>query len=1565
MLCILGAGLLLTGCYRNELATIHNQIDNLNVRTMDDQIREIKASLNDLNDLKSRISPAVDDLNAAKARIEQELSALQQQAQSSEETNDKLNKEISNLQTLLANAEAAVKVLQEEDLDGRIKKIEKYVSGLASRVSALETAYESFATLDDLAKLQAAVDAIPSEFNVDFETALDKSKEHIVGWVSDGETFKSLFLDYYSKSEMNAFLELIKGKDEDQDIKIENLQATLEDLGTEIKKMVDEALVDAVKTLEENFAQSVSSLNERLDALEKVVDGIISKIGTETLEVESNIISAINFINARFGNLNDSTVAAVVAALNADIAILNAADSSIRGGADETVTLQSLDELLSDIPSSETVSELMSIASELQKKMMLCISSHDVDEALKNYLKAADAEATYALASELSTYQTTYNTLVGTDDTQPGTALYMLKAFDEVAGSGIFTGNWTKDLTAAVDLLHNLVGDRSVAERITTVAQGLVNGFVKDVLGAEGKSASDIKTLLDGFTGSVRTINGQIGSISSFKDENDSTISTALANIKSVLSALENDYAALDHGHGIDAISDLSTELTALTGVLANIKLNDIKSFADAINALVDTLDYIPTIESVRNLIINAENVLVGAMMNGEGYDGYFSTLNFAILAQDLENVKDSIADIIKADDGKLDRRIKKAFDDLNISQYVTTAFVDTAGFLTVAELDISALSALAALKVTLGDKEFAYDKIDDAVEAVLDSLNEHIKDYDDARDVFESIAARFAAIDEMIGGKDFFTTANTIASVINNIESLFGELGGKDVKGIVTELCGIHDNLVKSLLGKDGSVSDITDLNSIKSLKNHLDNIGFTDIHKDKNTSLDDVLNTLLGKIKIITDELGTGFSSDAGNTVAEKVTALQDAFNSLDSDEYDDDISELTGSLQSLLNKLSGKASGGEVSDIPNDIVSLKNDLDEIKAALDGMIVNSVTGLENILSAMDSTVSVIETSVGELAPEEGEQLTTLADEVAALKYQMANYSISDAPGLTAYLILQMGFETFETFFVYLKIGTLNNLKTKDKSNLVAAVNELFDMLTGISDVNLTALKEELAGASNTAEFEYKTIKALSEALTGLAESIGTKPVSGFTHDDVYDAIGDLEVLLGNNNTGYSDVWTAIDAIKGRLFGGLSKLLNSLTFIPDYSDGKATINCRSDKSILGELEMSFRVNASADFAKLFGTNGGKLFTISGFYRGTTSGTISGGSASLSGDILTVTFSGNDVAALKNAGDSPQVAVVITDNRRETDKETCISEYVPIYFNALDAAEEWTVTPSDGNTMTFARKAGESQTISVNSIFGSTDYSFTKNGNWFTAEKVDGGVLVKMTGNAEHSGTRGRGSVTIRCGGANYTIYIEQVNYLSNFSIASGSTLYFKKSAGTEKTVTFDVRSECTGYTVTTSGNNGNWFTVSDDEDGTLTIRMANGSNHWNGKVTVKCNDDNETFEFNVAEANYHLETVTTGSYRTPTGVSIYQNTININANYGGGDIYLKVVDDSGVQVSSATVAHSRNSFLNTVAMSNNLLYFKPGKYNGQSANTRTGTITVTVGGDISETFNVNQAVSR
>ena len=1625
-LALMGATILLTGCYREEISEIKKEIGEINISSLEAQVSEVKSSVASLESLKSQISPALDTLMSAKSRMESQLAEEKKKSDATAETSTESKAKIISLETQIAAIEAAIAQLSDANLDARIKELNEYVSktseDLDGRLGNLEektkeTARLAQQSLDELAKLQAALDIASGGFDDKFEEVLLRNKESIVQWVSKSKIITDLFGSYYTKEKVADMLSEIDLYNYFQEREIEELYDGIK----ELEGNVPAAIEEAINGVKRGYDQKISAINattalldstyKSLDARVTALEKLPAVIGDYS-NYKGTLVQDILDLQARVGKESeDGTLTALVNTLKllltdsegnyydlAKIVDDIAANKGEIGSQD--LRIKAIEDLVPTFASLEKLNELKDKVGKLEGDVK--DNRVEIDTLVKR-VDAIVAQWTDAVLNQIKTNASDIVKLKaedtnlwlaigsdGTDGQAKGGILGLIADINnkiaelkvEELWKDVETINTTLE-NCGVDGIKGLQANMdSFDARIKAIWEMLGNptdlfmegtlvsaiNYINAKFGGIGDTTVD--ALIKALQSDIAIIKGE-GWISGV---DLSTLNAALTQLKSDLE-LKADVSTVD-GIKSDVEEIQNTLLTLITTEDVNTKLEDYLLSATAADTYA-TITALTTFQDTFNALVGdksnpAEGTVLARLAKLENAvgDGSFTdnwttnltaavnTLHGLVGNQSVEHQADSIA-----------ASIVNSLVSTILGKEGTTEALAT-------ELK-TFITEVRALSVTIGETTYDHTNLDDAIKAVYDILTTYVGDYNSAltSDVtsttFTSLADRFKAIEDAIGYNEdstalFFTTANTIAAAITNINAMIGAVdleGGETLAGLITTLQGTYGNLVNALFGEGGIPDDASLYNNLNQLKDRLDTLGFTDIHgtdKDGNAiTLKTELDKLNASIESIEGRIGTGFSKDS--TIVMALNQFKAQLGEFTNAKYLATVSEITGDIDKLINALCGLSSGGTIEGVQ----AMRKKFEELANLFDKVTVNSKTGLLNILDDFDARLKQLNAWIGDPNGDPNktdDNLGKLADEIRALQKKIDSEEylqrIADLIDTDA-LAERLGITELET-----RIGNLEDLKTTAKGSLVAAINELWKSLDDckLDKSEIEKLRKEIIGdVIEGNEITYNTIAALSQAIVNLNEQLGEKPEDWGERGSLYIAIMNMETslsnILGKNNTDYKTVWEAIEDIKKRIkeqsgddsSKGLNELLYSCTYIPEYADGKAQLSCTPGRTAYGTIVMKFQIDASPAFYTNWTEN---KYVVKGLckslktradYENTLEAT-----ASLSGKILTVSMSGTQLKNLPSTGDA-MVAVSISDSEG---KESFTTPFVILLFKTITSDKALTILcsaernaqyleGSDDGTFTFYTGAHDAKgIISIVDNIGN-GYEVTQSGDWFKFDESTG--LVTLNSIADYDG----GTITITANGSSEThiLHVNEVTY--NFklgTLASGLTNTGTTAApvltahggsnaynGNVITVTpsepfaydsgYDVSDTPSWLNVTPGADNANTFNIAmqaNYSDGPRTQEVTLSSKDGSGKtLKFTVSQPKLAYKFVLGELDDKLEksgTDAAPALTAPSSIGTYTVPFTCSPKYEGSDYELDVPSEAADWLEASAVKAGDNT---------------------------------------------------
>ena len=1473
ILCFFGATLLLSSCYDKQIEEVKARVETITLTDAEKVVADMQATLNDLEDLKTKVKPAIDELDSAKVEIDKRISELRTELQSLQgAAADALEHELDNRRDQAKAIDGAIKELDVKKIDARIEAIKSVMREIEEkkydeRLAALEAAAESFATLKDLAGVQTSLDKANSAIesvksslsglgNAIVEqvaSSLEEYKERIITWVSESEALAELFSQYYTAAEMDAKLKAIDKTDSTQNTQIAALQKAADEVQGKIESYVTEA-IEGAGGLNEFIAGQISALRGEIATLKTDIGKLIGDPEDLLTSAKETIVAAINEILDKFKS-DTAYVNGVVGILKNDISCLEDADKAITGGADLSVTnLKILNDalvsLLETTGSKLDTNRLKTAVQNVQNAIVDCLTEGEVNAKLADYV-TLDAAKAYALAKDFSDFDEKYKEFfgIGTTPAPANSVLGRIATLNGYVGSGQI--NWAEDLTEAVNKIYSglLAAQKTDSEKIDSakadaIARKLIAGLVKEIIG-EGKDASDIKTLLQSFVTASETFAKQLGS-AEFEGED---ISSALKAVQDKL----DDYAQTGHKHSYEDIEDFNDAIEAVVGKISDLNAElGASNLVDAINKLYALFDKYDSTgvtynrTEANNILSSLQFVLAMAILKGEIAEGHETALS-GFDSLNLSGLLESVNDIIKEKTGILDTRLKNNFFDVlgdlvteeDLADYVLGEDFDKLKTLVGNDDEkgaaLARLAALEAVNITI--EKDNYTKWTDAVSAVNTLLKARIERLEAIWSTFDELSNRFTALETIAGdGFEQKSLTDSIQSIINRIGDIKGE---KTVAQLISDLQNAETTLVNAVInGDEGQFKDLNLTkfdNAVKAIKNDLK------IEGAEGVGLTAILTSISDRLGSIEALIGDGFSSD--HTIADAIKELQNQINSLNdsfatdeelSNMKDDLMKELSAAKQALVDAIMGELAEGQEHHSLEEYNTLN--LKTLKDRLDNITVNSQKSIETILSDLNNRLNNINTilNVTNVGMD-----TSIVQKVADLKKKVTSPSqMWDVLAGSIEGVIEGVFEAYietrklsDTTTVlcdaiknlYSSLVGADELNTGSYSNVTDAVNYLYDCIIKWDFEN--AKKEEDLNTAidnlrklllNADSLPDVSIKSVEIAISSMSKVIGTSS-NPEKYDELFEAVAYIESLIGDIAT------------------GVRKTLNSLVYIPEYDDGKASV-------INGKaISMDFTVNATSVFYDQLCLN---KYNIQGQLKGKSDKIDC--EYSTSNGILTLTF---DVSG-KDLKDTDRLAVIVSNKNVNYPDDKYISPYVGLKNVEID--QYLVVNPADGTTLTFnVDKPDVAQYISV--IGGK--YSVEPKGCAKVSDDESGRIAVTIN---EGSSDGASGSVVITSkddDSETYTYHVIARKYSIGIDIDANPIVL---PDGYSKTYTYPIRNNFNysgGFVLT--GDQPDWMSAKIQGSAIVVSVWANnttGLRETESELTVSTTDGLASFNFKVKQ---------------------------------------------------------------------------------------------------------------
>ena len=961
---------LLTGCKKinEQFENINDRLDQIegsSLTTIDQQIKNINASLADLKNIDAALQGLIDALEAADEDHSELIAALQ---------------------------------AKDAELDQKIADLQAYVDG---EVAAVEDwAEATFATLTQYEGVQAEIAAIKllleqyrneitEEYAEAIVNAIAESEKSMKAWVNE-----LLAEGYYDIAEIDAKLEALEAElaDEDAELakEIEDQQAALEQAKKDLTAAYEKAISDAIET-------NNGVINA---AIAKAVQDAIDKVDTRLAVIDNTIAGIQKDIEAIKGSI--ASIEKQIAGINASIADLEKTDAALQALID---ALEAADE-----DYSELIAALQAKDADLEKKIS------DLKAYIDGEINATEdwAEATFATLAQYEAVQkeiAAIKALIEQNKTDL-TAAYTKAIEDAIAQSETSMKAWVNELLAEgyydiaeIDgklaaLEASLAGaDAELAKDIED-QQAALEQAKKDLAAAYQKAIAD----------AIKTNNGAIDrAIANAVNDAIAETDAKLTVIGIAISVIQKDIVSLKN-----SIATIEQQIRNINSSIASLKNADA-----ALQALIDALeaageDHSDLIAALQAKDAELEKKIAGlqAYVDGEiTATEDWAEATFATLTQ-YEGVQAEIAAIkalIEQNKTDLTAAYTKAIEDA-IAQSETSmkAWVNellAEGYYDIAEIDgkLAALktmieksdAALAeqlkeqkeALEQAKKDLTAAYQKaIEDAIDsnngAIYEAIAKAVQDATEkVNDKLALIEGAIADIRKEIGLLN--ERINSIEEQIGSINASINKLEAMDVvlKDLIDALVSTPEGdssaelmtLIAALQAKDAELEK-----KISDLKAYIDG----EINATENWAKAtfatlaqyEAVQKEIADIKVLIEQNKTDLTAAYTKAIADAIAASEAAMKEWVNGEIQEVYSEVLA-LQAELDALRGSSATDEelAAAVAAQQTALEKAKKDLTAAYEAAIKKAIDEYDGIIDSkisdqLEAAQEAVQALIGEI---------------------------------------------------------------------------------------------------------------------------------------------------------------------------------------------------------------------------------------------------------------------------------------------------------------------------------------------------------------------------------------------------------------------------------------------------------------------------------------------------------------------------------------------------------------------------------------------------------------------
>ena len=658
---ILFAVAFFAGCerYDHSIQDLNDRIEVLegsSIAPIEEQIRNIKASLADLQDVDKSLSGLIESLNEA-------ASALQTKIDNNAAADTAAKKA---LEDELASVKELITALQNEDksLDTKIADLKTYVDQIKASVDkdvadAKTWVSTTFATLEQYEDMQTAIATISALVDTyktdlekgytdaiatavaDMEDALSDSEDAMESWVNE-----TLADGYYDIAAIDALLEALETKlsGTDGDLsaadaelakqieeQIKALEQASKDLTAAYKEAIEEAITKnngkitaeiaaAVKTAQDNLQAQIDDINEEIENIKARLDIIEANINT--------INQQITAINSSIDDLKDvddelegyiSALQTTAADLQSQIDATNTALSALESDLEGQITA-SEQKVLDELNTVKTAleGELTTINNTIAT---LQAKDAELDQKIADLQKYVDDEITAtedwasATFSTLEQYEAT-QTAISKINALIKSTQESITALEEKLGKKI-----ADDIAAAVAGVNADIAAKvteitdAYTEAIATTQTAIEAAYTKAI--EEAIKASEAKmenwvngVLADGYYKKAE-MDGKITALAIQVAEGDEAVQKEIDALETALAKAESDLTAAYKEAIEEAITKNNGEISDEIAAAVKTAQDNLQAQIDDINEEIDDIkDRLAALEGkVEDLIARIQSI--------------------------------------------------------------------------------------------------------------------------------------------------------------------------------------------------------------------------------------------------------------------------------------------------------------------------------------------------------------------------------------------------------------------------------------------------------------------------------------------------------------------------------------------------------------------------------------------------------------------------------------------------------------------------------------------------------------------------------------------------------------------------------------------------------------------------------------------------------------------------------------------------------------------------------------------------------------------------------------------
>lgn len=1159
--------------YDEDIENINNRLDkieNTHVASLQKQIDAIKTSLPQLEktdaELKGYIQALQDsyaELKTSLEKTDQDIEALRNELQDDiqQETDEALANVLKQLEGLRADLQnqlnaisATIQTLTSKDaeLDKKIADLKKYVESITASQGSIDWINATFVTLDhhnslvsDVAVIKGQIESVTqsisdldsrinekyAQLSSEYAQAIQNVKEQITAAYTD--MIKSL-ISNLEQSLKNWVNEQLDGY-----YTIAEVEAKLSSMMS-VWAAGNEALKEQIDNLSEATDQAKVELT---DAYKKAIEEAISSYdGVITSFVAAEVTSAATKMNTALAEVNGqiSTILARLSSAESKIATIqeqiyniNQSLSSLQDLYD-TLTGTILEMEASDQYAEEEITKLKQKTDQLASRMEE-IRQYVTEELPK---MMSWASATFATVDQMTA---ALAEIEGVRASVEALDAEWIGKIDQIIDSAVnIVKEWVSDeldsyctIARMEGRFSQLVsemesGDAAVRAEIEALAQ-TISGLKSEYIST---CAAIVETAINNNNGIIDDkIASKAAELRSYIDQNVNEINVAISDLETRLGLVEGKVSTIENQitYILNSLGELRTADQSLQNYISYVQavIPQIQETLASVDANIqDVTDKIGEEDAKVRAEVEARLLQLKTELENEINQLKSTLANLMVRDQDLQQQIDALQTYVDEELASQKDWAEATFATLGHFSYLSAEITQIKAQLENVNSGMTALEARLNTEMANDIKE-AVETLDAEVQAKINQMmgrvtsdismakSEIADAYNEA--IRQAIAVSETSIKSWVSDKltGYYTIAE-VTALLDGMSQQFDEkLNAQRAyfEGLINSLA----SEVRTGIGQNSHlISQLT-------------------------LSLEALEGTVAEHAQTIAQN--SSMISEHSDRIVQNALAISNNANQIEV--LKSDVSSLTSEMRARLANIESTMNQSEASqtEINQKIEEIRADytskINVLQSLMDGLALENRTLAEENAKKINSNTSAIAANaaaIQSLQTSVNASIARNADEIAKNAADIAT---------TAELISRNS------------TAITNNADAiaKNTEDIVKMQQELITAKEEMAAAYQAALQQaiESLGGSLNAEVVTQQINAINGRIDELAVEVDQ------AIKNLESRVDDLELEMEGIQQAMADIIQDIAELKEGL-AGLMKRIQSVTYIPKYSDGKATV---------------------------------------------------------------------------------------------------------------------------------------------------------------------------------------------------------------------------------------------------------------------------------------------------------------------------------------------------------------------------------------------------------------------